>query len=381
MNKLLITANTSWFVYNFFRHTLADLAAAGYQITVVAPADDYADKLVAAGFSFQALPISRDGGNVVNELISLRALAAIVRRCQPACILNFTPKLNIYGTTVAKRYGIPCINTVSGMGSLFSERGLKSFVGRRMVRLTHPRADHIVFQNQADQHAYVTGGYVREGSYSLVSGIGLNLAAFPYQAPSDPDCIKFVLVARLLKSKGIYEYIKAAEAVIERAQQAGRASVWPSLQFDLLGFFDTPNPQSISRAKLSQRLNNSPVRYLGQSDDVFECVKDHDCVVLPSYYKEGLPQCLLEAAAMGKPVITTNTPGCRDAVEHGVTGLLVTPRNVDELANAMIKMIEMPLAERQQMGLHAHQKAQNEFCHRKISGHYLQIIKRLTETS
>jgi glycosyltransferase involved in cell wall biosynthesis len=198
-----------------------------------------------------------------------------------------------------------------------------------------------------------------------------------HPAPDD-DIVRFILVARMLKNKGVVEFVKAAERIQNDYQineKLGSQNI--KSEFALLGFVDEVNPQGISRNTLIRWDQKRNIRYLGKTDDVYSVVKNYDCVVLPSYYREGIPQCLIEACAMAKPVITTDNVGCRETVEHQVTGLKIPCRDIDALQEAMNTMIEMSHQERLDLGSNGRLKAEKEFCHLNIAKHYLLMVDAL----
>lgn len=377
MQKIVISANTSWFIYNFFRSSIVEFLHNGNQLHIVAPFDQNTAKLKKLGCHCHPIALNRSGMNPFCELKSLYQYWRIYRQIKPDVVLNFTPKVNIYSATICRWLGILCINNVAGLGSIFIEKGLKSKVGRFLLKHTQPYVDHIVFQNPDDHKVYLDNGYTSESKSSRVYGIGINLKNFrPIEAPDD-GVVRFILVARMLITKGVYDFVDAAKIVKDKLQELGATDL--SYQFSLLGYVDKGNPQGLSLEEL-QRIHNDPdlpVEYLGSTHDVFSVVKDYDCIVLPSFYREGVPQCLIEACAMAKPIITTNNVGCKETVRHGHNGYLVKKRDPEDLANAMVNMITLSHKERIKMGNKGRKRAQKYFCHLKISRHYMSLIHRL----
>jgi len=372
MKKILIAANTSWFIYNFLRPILFELHSAGYNLILVAPKDDYSGKLQALGYDYIELKLDRSGANLFNELKSLVRFISIYRKVKPSCILNFTPKVNIYSTLAGKLLRVPVINSVAGLGSIFTEKGIKSRLGKFLLKLTQPLAKHTVFQNNDDWSIYIKHSFISKEKSSKVNGLGIDLTEFtPWQREED-NSISFILFARMLKNKGVVEFVEAARIVRKSLSNGERSDV--KLKFSLLGFVDTDNPQGIYSSQLEFWHKEGVVDYLGKTDRVYEVVKQYDCVVLPSYYREGMPQCLIEAAAMAKPIITTDNVGCRDIVEHDKTGYLVKPKSVESLASAMFKFIDLSYESRMAMGKKGREKAETDFSHIHVAKHYLCII-------
>ncbi|MCW8332821.1 glycosyltransferase family 4 protein [Vibrio paucivorans] len=378
MKKIVITSNTSWFVFNFFRSSIVEFMKDGNEVYVLAPKDAYSSRLVELGCNYQEVSVDRSGARIATEVSTFRSLCQYIYRIQPDCVLNFTPKMNIYCTLAARLHSIKVVNSVAGLGSIFSEKGFKPLLGKALLRMTQPLAHHVVFQNPDDWKVYLDNKLVKRELSSRVHGIGINLKRFrPHPAPND-GVTRFILVARMLVNKGVVDFVNAAKAVDEYYQlrkQAGFSV--PQYEFSLLGFVDEDNPQGIPLSQLEWWNDNTPVKFLGETDDVFAVVKEQDCVVLPSFYREGMPQCLIEACAMAKPIITTDNVGCRETIIDGETGLLVKPQSVPELKEAMISMIEMGYKKRLQLGRKGRKKAEKDFCHLKVSRHYLQVIESL----
>lgn len=378
MKKIIITSNTSWFVYNFFKASIIEFLKAGHKVYVIAPLDKFSIKIEKLGCIYHEIEIDRAGANVVSELKTFTGLYSCIKKINPDVVLNFTPKMNIYSTLVSRLQGVKVINSVAGLGSIFTEKGIKSSLGKMLLKLTQPLAHHVVFQNMEDWDIYLSNGLVNKLNSSRVYGIGLDLKSFPLHQSKDDQCVRFILVARMLKTKGVLQFVEAAEQVATfLIKRDTNAIDKVKLQFSLLGFVDEQNPQRISHEALSEIDKNSVVDYLGETDDVYSIVKEQDCVVLPSFYREGLPQCLIEACSMGKPIITTDNVGCRDTVDDGINGYLVPPKGIEELANAMIEIIDMGHHNRLEMGRLGRVKAEEQFCHLKVSRHYLDLINTI----
>ena len=350
----------------------------GRQVYILASKDDYSDKLTALGCHFYPIQVDRAGAKLSVELKTISQFYKQSKKIKPDCILNFTPKMNIYGALIGRILNIPVINSVAGLGAIFTEKGVKPWLGKRLLRLTQPLVEHIIFQNPDDRQVYLEHNFVQAKHTSRVHGIGIDLKNFKAHPAADDGIVRFILVARMLKNKGVIEFVKAAERIQQEFQANQNLGINKiKSEFALLGFVDEDNPQGISRNTLIQWDKKRDVRYLGKTDDVYSVVKHYDCVVLPSYYREGIPQCLIEACAMAKPVITTDNVGCRETVEHRKTGLKIPCRDIDALQQAMNCMIEMSHQERLELGSNGRLKAEKEFCHLNIAKHYLLMVDAL----
>nr|WP_086940002.1 glycosyltransferase family 4 protein [Thaumasiovibrio occultus] len=374
--RIVITSNTSWFIYNFFCSSITEFMQDGNEIFIVAPRDKYASLLEALGCRFHEVSIDRSGANFFSEWKTITTIYKTLKQLSPDCVLNFTPKLNIYSVTACKILKIPVINSVAGLGYIISSNGFKSRLGKLLLRLTQPLADHIIFQNGDDLSVYLENKWANAEKISRVRGIGVNLQRFTPQITSDDGTVRFLLFARMLKSKGVPEFVEAARMVLEHYnKKCVDVSTRPKVEFSLLGFIDAYNPDGIPREVIEKWHSEAVVRYLGETDNVIEFVRDYDCVVLPSFYREGIPQCLIEAAAMAKPIITTDHVGCRETVVDGLSGYLVPPRDSASLAKSMIKMADLSHSQRLEMGRTARLKAENEFCHLYVARHYMTCIE------
>lgn len=379
--RIAVIANTAWYLYNFRLSLMQALVAAGHEVLAIGPADDYVDKLAAAGIRHRAIPLAGASVNPLRELRTVWALYRVLRSERVDLVLSYTPKGNIYGAMAAAVNKVPTVPNVSGLGRLFIRHSPLTWLVKQMYRFAFGRARRVFFQNREDMESFVRLGLVGAGKAERLPGSGVDLARFapaqhtglhpesPLQARDDAappgEDFVFLLVARLLWDKGVGEYVEAARKVRQKH---------PAAEFHLLGFVDVQSPSAIPRAQVERWVEEGVIRYLGSTDDVLPCLSNADCVVLPSFYREGVPRALLEAAAMAKPIITTDAPGCRDTVDDGVTGFLCRPRNADDLAEKMLRMIEMDRDHLKAMGQRGHEKMVREFDERIVIGRYLDAI-------
>ena len=368
-DKILIALNTTWNLVNFRSGLIRALIDEGFEVVAVAPPDDFVPRLQALGCGYEPMPMDNKGTHPVRDaLLALRFLRLLMRE-RPDVFLGYTVKPNVYGSLAAHAMGIPVVNNIAGLGTVFIRNNwLTRFVGV-LYKIALSRSRHVFFQNDEDMRQFVEQGLVATDKVSRLPGSGIDLDAFRY-APMLPLIdrpFRFLLVARLLWDKGVGEYVEAARMVRQK---------YPAVSFQLLGFLDVKNPTAVSRAQMDDWVNEGVVEYLGVADDVKSYLAAADCIVLPSY-REGVPRSLLEAAAMGRPVVTTDAVGCRDAVEDGVSGLLCRVRDADDLADKLLRMIEMPPVERVLMGLEGRKKMEREFDEKIVVDRYLCAIKEI----
>ena len=369
MPKILIALNTAWNLVNFRAGLIRALVAAGYEVVAVAPPDEYAARLPALGCRYVPLPMDNQGTHPGRDLLLLWRFYWLLRRERPAAFLGYTVKPNVYGSLAAHVLRIPVVNNIAGLGAVFIRNSPLTRVVRRLYRLALGRSARVFFQNEDDRRLFVEGGLVRSGVTDLVPGSGIDLGRFaPVPLPAaEGGRVRFLLIARMLWDKGLGEYVAAARRVRQR---------YPEAEFGLLGFLDVQNPAAISREQMQAWVDEGVVNYLGVASDVRPHIAAADCVVLPSY-REGTPRTLLEAAAMGRPIITTDAVGCREVVADGVNGFLCQVRDADDLADKMEQMIGLSADERTEMGKRGREKVEREFDEQLVIDAYLRTIREI----
>lgn len=366
--RIALVANTSWYLFNFRSRLISALIAQGLSVTVLAPKDEYVSRLGALRVQHAHLDLDNASTNPIRELVTLARLIALLRRKRPMLILTYTPKVNIYVALTARLLGIPVVANVSGLGSGFISGGLlrSIMLGLYRVALSHPHK--VFFQNQDDRTDFIQANLVSSHKTGLLPGSGVDLDRFAPSQKISKSGFAFLLVARLLWDKGVGEFVEAARQLKSRYME---------VEFCLLGFLDVQNPSAVFRTKVEQWESEGVVKYLGSTDDVRPYYMEADCVVLPSY-REGMPRTLLEASAMARPIITTDVPGCRDAVDDGKTGFLCKARDAVDLAKKMESMILLTPEQRAEMGKAGRAKMELEFDERIVIDQYLEVIKEIS---
>ena len=361
---IVISINASWNILNFRRGLIEALRARGWRVVALSPADGYSPRFAELGVEHVPIAIDSAGLSAVRDLGLLVRYWRALKRIRPDAFLGYTAKPNVYGSLAAHALGIPVINNISGLGTAFIERGPLRAILSRLYRLALRRSAAIFFQNPEDRDLFVSERMVRPEQAKLLPGSGIDLAHFRAAGPPPPGPFAFLLLGRLLWQKGVREYVEAARRV--------RCEV-PDARFRLLGFLEAANRSAVARADVTAWQEEGLIDYLGDTDDVRPHIAAADCLVLPSY-REGMPRALLEGAAMGRPLIATDVPGCRQLVEHGVDGLLCTVRDSNSLAEAMLEMIRLPAEERAAMGAAARAKVERNYGEERVVGAYLQVL-------
>ena len=370
---IAVVSNTCWYLFNFRLNLMLALQAAGHTVVAVAPSDAYAQRIRGAGIAFEAAPISGGGTQPLRELQSVQRLGAVFRRHRVGLVFSYTPKGNLYSALACIALRIVFVPNVSGLGRAFIRKSLVTRVAKVLYRLTFGRAHRVFFQNLDDMGVFVSSGLVQKAKAERLPGSGVDLVRFlpvlPVARPADQTV--FLLVARLLWDKGVGEYVQAARAV---------QAVYPGVRFQLLGFLDVANPSAVPRAEVEAWVAEGVVDYLGPTDDVRPYLEQADCVVLPSY-REGVPRTLLEAAAMARPVITTDAPGCRDTVVDGKTGFLCRTADASDLAEKILRFVAMTPDARLAMGQYGRTFMEKNFDERLVIQSYLKLVDELQSSN
>jgi glycosyltransferase involved in cell wall biosynthesis len=366
--RVLISINAAWNVVNFRAALVRALADEdGHEVIAAVPDDGALHKVAALGARPVPLAMTGSGTSVVGDLLLLWRYLRLLRRERPDIYLGWTIKPNTYGSFAARLCRVPRINNISGLGTAFIRQSWLTRVAGVLYRLGLAGSSMVFFQNADDAALFRESGLVRGAPIGMLPGSGIDLgrydpALFP---PRDPDAtFRFLLIARLIRDKGVYEFVEAARRL--------RAS-HPQVRCQLLGFLDVDNRTAVSRPTLDGWVGEGLVEYLGAADDVRGHLAAADCVVLPSY-REGMSRVLLEAAAMERPAIASDVPGCRDVVLDGQTGLLCAAQDAESLAEAMARMVALPPPAREAMGKAARSRAGADFSEAAVIAAYRAAI-------
>ena len=367
--KIAIVSNTAWSIFNFRLNLAKAIEKEGYKVIIIAPYDKYAEKIRHI-FEYYDIFINNKGTNPREDINTIWQFLRLYRKIKPSVILHFTIKPNIYGTLTANMLRIKTINNITGLGSVFVKGGKTARIIKKLYVFSQKRASQIFFQNRDDMLFFKNEG-LNMDKCEILPGSGIDLDKFkPVQTTKKDNVFRFLLLGRILWDKGIKEYIEAARVV-----RRGR----PDIEFQLLGPLKAKNPTAVGEKEIREWERKNVIKYLGEAEDVRSFIAQADCIVLPSY-REGTPRSLLEAMAMEKPIITTDTVGCREVIEEGMNGFLVPIKDSSALAEAMLKMASLNEAERQLMGKRGREKASKKFDEKFVIGRYLKIIKQTLKT-
>ena len=361
--KILVLTNSAGGLYHFRSELLETLLGEGYDVFFCVPDIQdamFVQLLETVGCTYIHTPMSRRGVNPLDDIRLARQYQKVVKEVRPDVILSYTIKPNLYGSFVAARARIPIIMNITGLGSALQTGKLKSLV-TRMYRYAGKHAAVVFFENKANMDWFLTNRLVAPEKTRLIPGSGVNLEKFrPLPKINDDGVVRFLFIGRIMRDKGIEEYLAAAARI--RRQH-------PDTEFQIVGSYEEERYREWLEG-------NDDVRYLGRSDDVREQIREVDCIVHPSYH-EGMSNVLLEGAAMGKPLIASNIPGCREVIDDGVNGFVFEPRCVDDLVDKLERFLSMDRNKWVNMGMKSREKVEREFDRNLVVNAYLEAIEEI----
>uniref|UniRef100_A0A832H3Q2 Glycosyltransferase family 1 protein n=1 Tax=Oscillatoriales cyanobacterium SpSt-402 TaxID=2282168 RepID=A0A832H3Q2_9CYAN len=371
---------------HFILHHLPIVKAvkeAGFEVHIAAPGEpdslervmvpDARHLIEGMGFPFHPVTIKRGQVNLTEEVAALYSLYSLYRFLRPDLVYHATIKPVIYGGIISRLTGVPAaINAVTGLGHTFLSSGKRALLLKQLVKLAYRSAlghhnSRVIFQNPDDYRLFVDTGIVEQKRASVIYGSGVNINEFGYSPESDSQPPVVLLASRMLWSKGVGEFVEASAKLQGEGIKA---------RFVLVGDSDPGNPETISRQQLQTWHHSGLVEWWGWRRDMPNVFRQSAVFCLPSFYPEGIPKVLLEAASSGRPIITTATPGCREVVRDNENGLLIPPHDVGALANAIQKLLEDPEL-RQEMGSRSREIAEREFREEVVTETIVDLCRRL----
>lgn len=333
--KLLFLLNVDWFFISHRLPIAIEAIAQRMEVHVACGITDRKDELEKYGLIVHPIDITRSGLNVFAEIRTLKQFASVIRKIRPDVTHSVTIKPVLYGNILGRLFRVPRrVSSISGLGYVFLAKGVKASLLRGLIGFLYRRAlggsEAVIFQNTADRDSIKQLGALKSSQEIFIRGSGVNLSQYNCSSlPTEPAVV--ALISRLLIDKGVYEFVEAAR-ILKKSH--------PSARLVLVGDVDSGNPKSVGSDELERWVNEGVVEYWGFSD-VPSTMPRVNIVALPSY-REGLPKSLIEAAACGRPVVTTDVPGCRDAIDPGITGMLVPARDAAALAEAIGLLVDSP---------------------------------------
>lgn len=344
MKKILIVTNHSYMLYRFRKELIAALMQE-HEVVLSMPFVGHEEDFRAMGLRCVETQVDRRGINPKTDFKLLCDYDKLIRTERPDMVITYSIKPNIYANLVCQKYGIPYYANVQGLGTAFQKKGLAQFV-TLLYRAALRKARCVFFENSENARLFVERDIIPEGKVTLLHGAGVNLEEYGYQPYPENEVSRFLYLGRLMREKGIDELFGAAR----RLNREGERFV-----LDLVGFFEDAYKEQVEQLQA-----DGIAVFHGFQEDPKPYYTAADCVVMPSYH-EGMSNVNLEGAAIGRPVITTDIPGCKEAVEHGRTGFLCTVKSEDALYEVMKQFLKLPREQREAMGLQGRKKVEREF--------------------
>lgn len=365
--KIVISINTTWNIYNFRLNLIKQLQSLGHNVMAVAPQDEYVSKLEALDVQCYHVNLNSKGTNPLSDIKLVFQYYKLFKKLKPDCILSYTIKPNIYGNFAARLLSIPTINNISGLGTLFIKKSMATHIGKLLYKFSLSSSHHVFFQNSDDKTLFIKNRLVNKKITSVIPGSGVDVLKFNCKRTQN-EADKFLFVGRLIADKGVFEYLDAAVAVLEK---------YPNKEFLIVGELGYNNKTALSITQLEAYTDKYPqIKYLGKTDNIVNLLQSVDVMVLPSY-REGLSKSLIEAASMKLPIITTNVPGCKDVVDDMFNGFLCKVKSKHSLEKAIYSMISLTEEERLEFGVNGRKKVIDEFSSKIVNKIYLDKIKMI----
>jgi glycosyltransferase involved in cell wall biosynthesis len=368
-HKLIaFVSNSAWSVYNFRLDVIRYLINQGFSVLVLAPDDDYSASLRENGCRFIPLNFNNKTENPFQDMSFYRQLKELYQEHRPDFIFHYVAKPNIYGSLAAAAIGIPSVAVITGLGYPFAKRNLLYHIVKQLYRRALRKTREVWFLNNEDARVFISEKIVNIEKVKVLPGEGIDTDYFSFpqrRSKKESDPFTFLMSTRLLKSKGISLYTDAARILKKKNYD---------VRFELIGFFEAHHPDSIAAEDLERWQKEGLIHYGGFARDVRPFLEKADCFVFPSFYNEGVPRCLMEAASMELPVITSNNRGCKEVVVNNATGYMCHVQDPFDLADKMEKIINLPAEERHRMGRHGRSLVMKKFNIKKVIGEYIDTL-------
>ncbi len=359
-NKILFLVNHDIVIYNFRKELVEKLLSEGYDVYVSSPYGERIDDLVAMGCHFIDTKIDRHGINPIKDLFLIKFYKGIIKKINPKVVLTYTIKPNIYGGIASKRYNIPYIANITGLGTAVENKSILQFITIRLYKYSFKKIKTVFFQNQENKD-FFENKKIALSRHKLIPGSGVNLEYFHLlEYPSDKT-IEFVFISRIMKEKGIDQYLEAAKFIRNK---------YFNTRFHICGFCEESYQKILENYE-----EKGIIIYHGMIRDIREILKIIHCTIHPSYYPEGISNVLLESAACGRPLITTNRSGCKEIVKENYNGYLINPQDLNSLIQQIEKFIFLESQEKRELGLNSRIFVEKYFDRQIVVNEYLNEVK------
>ena len=373
--RIGFVSNSAWSVYNFRLDVIRHFIQQGYEVLVMAADDEYSALLVANGCRFVPINFNNRTENPFSDYLFYLHLKKLYRQYKPDVLFHYVIKPNIYGSLAAAACNIPSVAVITGLGYAFARHNWLYWLIKQLYKVALRKTKEVWFLNNNDAKVFIKEKVVTIEKLKILPGEGVNTDFFSVNRDvlkKENRRFRFLMSTRLLKSKGIGIYADAARILKNR---------YDNIDFELIGFFEKHHPDSISQEDLKRWEKQGLIRYSGFADDVRPFLSEADCFVFPSFYNEGIPKCLMEAASMELPLITSLNTGCKEVVLNNSTGYLCNMNDPFDLAEKMEKMINLPFEERVLMGKNGRSLVTGKFNISKVISEYEQTLLKLKGTA
>ena len=360
MKKVLILVNHDVVIYNFRLELVERLLEENYYVYISSPYGERIDDLKELGCRFIETPISRHGTSIKEDFNLILKYREMMKWIQPDIVLTFTIKPNIYGGMAASSLDIPYISNITGLGTAVENGGVMQKVTTELYRIAFRSVKCVFFQNEENQQFFIDRN-IATGKHQLIPGSGVNLERFPLLEYPNDDVVRFVFISRIMKEKGIDQFLEAAKYIKQKH---------PNTEFHICGFCEEDYEEILQEYE-----DKGIIIYHGMVRNIIDVLKDMHCTVHPTYYPEGMSNVLLESAASGKPIITTNRSGCKEIVDHDINGYIVPIKAEVKLIEKINKFIQLPYKEKNEMGILGREKMKHNFDRTIVVNSYMKQIK------
>jgi galacturonosyltransferase len=366
MNRVLILVNHDVVIYNFRKELVERLLDEGYEVIISSPYGERIDDLVQMGCEYVEANISRHGMNILEELKLLAHYRKIIKEVKPDVVLTYTIKPNIYGGMACRALKVPYIANITGLGTAVENDGVMQKITIILYKMAFKKINCVFFQN-TENLQFFTDNNIAIGKHRLVPGSGVNLEQFQPLPYPDGETIEFVFISRIMKEKGIDQYLEAAKHIRDK---------YPNTRFHICGFCEQAYED-----KLNDFQEKGIIIYHGMVRDIREILEKTNCTIHPTYYPEGLSNVLLESSACARPIITTDRSGCREVVDNEINGFIIEPKNVKDLIVKIERFLSLDNLAKKAMGEEGRKKVEDEFDRTLVINAYMdEINKRLGVT-
>lgn len=362
MKKILFLVNHDVVIYNFRLEIVERFIAQGHEVHISSPNGERINDLINLGAKHYPITMNRHGMQIMEEVKILSAYNKLVKNVKPDIILGFTIKPNIYGAIIARKYHIPFVANITGLGTAVENPGKIQKIILGLYKFAFRGIQRVFFQNTENMQFFIDHKIAMD-KHALLPGSGVNLERYPYCSYPTGEIIKFAFISRIMKEKGIEQYLEVAEVIKQKYGQ---------VEFHVCGFCEEEYD-----GRLKDLQSKGIVNYHGMIRDVAGFMKEMHCIIHPTYYPEGISNVLLEACATGRPIITTDRSGCKEVVDDGNNGYMIPQKNSRALEAAVSKFIELEWEEKAQMGREARKKVENEFSRQIVVEAYENEVNNL----